>query len=314
SGWDEPAAVDTAGWVDSTAAAATDAEYSGIDPEMISKHDGECAEATCKRCSGTGHTAAACTEKYKVYPDGLPAAENADKAWDNLMAADTDGDVDDFVQAFWVYCKLAPELTLVQLEECFRETGFKFYLIAKEQTVPSLVHTNVDLQGNDGKKYRVSFQKTFKPRRAILAEGWPKTPEENLQRLQDAGFSLDNLKPYCTNCEKSGHSTKACPEEKQVVEKPKVTCSNCNEDASDCTNERVMVCRNCNTPGHAARDCPEETNMIDNDNKQDGDIAFEYSFHHSPGPDVVVRAAGMLDSCYTTSVSLPKTQCFKSFR
>ncbi|CAD0094117.1 unnamed protein product [Aureobasidium vineae] len=96
-----------------------------------------CADAVCKKCSGSGHTAAACTEKYDVYPKDLPSTDDADKAWENLLAADATGDVDDFFQAFWIYCKVAPELTLVQLEECFRETDFKYYLIAKEQTVPS---------------------------------------------------------------------------------------------------------------------------------------------------------------------------------
>lgn len=231
----------------------------------------ECAEATCKKCSGTGHTAAACTEKYKVYPPDLPPTDNADDAWDNLMTADAAGDVDNFAQAFWVYCKLAPELTLVQLEECFRETDFNFCLIAKEQTVPSPVYTNVDLQGNADKRYQVSFQKTSKPRRAVLAEGWPKTPAENLERLQDAGFPRDNLKPYCTNCEMSGHSMKTCPQEKQVVEKPKVTCSNCNNDGHyvrDCPSPRAVrgggdvECKFCGELGHFIKDCPTKVNQI----------------------------------------------------
>lgn len=48
SAWDAPAAVDTAGWVESTAnAAAPDDIYSGIDPEMISKHDA--GDDTCRK-------------------------------------------------------------------------------------------------------------------------------------------------------------------------------------------------------------------------------------------------------------------------
>ncbi|CAD0045545.1 unnamed protein product [Aureobasidium pullulans] len=253
-----------------------------------------CPQAVCKKCSATGHTATECSGKFNVYPEDLPEGVDADQAWDNLVDADATGDVDDFIQAFWAYCKLAPELTLVQLEECFRETDFKYYLIAKEQTVPSKVHTN----------------KTPKPRRAILSEGWPKSPEENLERLQDAGFSMDNMKPYCRNCEEVGHSMKSCPQEPQMVEKPKVACSNCDQEghyirdcpnaravrggveckhcglsghfvrdcptkpaevcrncqreghrSSDCVNERVIICRNCEKEGHTSRDCPEEVNM-----------------------------------------------------
>ncbi|KAI5207820.1 hypothetical protein E4T39_01744 [Aureobasidium subglaciale] len=226
----------------------------------------ECPQAVCKRCSGTGHSAANCVEKMNIYPEDLPTPADADEAWDKLVDADSNGDVEDFIQAFWVYCKVVPELTLVQLEQCFRETGFAYYLIAKEQTVPSKVHTNVDLQGSADKTYQVSFQKTSKPRRAILAEGWPKSPEENIERLQDAGFSVDNLKPYCRNCEEVGHTNKHCPEEAQIVEKPKVTCSNCNADGHyirDCTEPRAvrggdMECKHCSELGHMARDCPSK--------------------------------------------------------
>ncbi|TIA05021.1 hypothetical protein D6C82_00431 [Aureobasidium pullulans] len=329
SGWvDDSTAQATAGWVDSTPAPAGD--YSGIDPEHVSKHEdgvggdtchncgqsghfksdcteprknsGECfncgevghnkadcsnpaverafsgtcrgcgeeghrssacPQAVCKKCSATGHTATECSGKFNVYPEDLPEGVDADQAWDNLVDADATGDVDDFIQAFWAYCKLAPELTLVQLEECFRETDFKYYLIAKEQTVPSKVHTNVDLQGNGDKTFQISFQKTPKPRRAILSEGWPKSPEENLERLQDAGFSMDNMKPYCRNCEEVGHSMKSCPQEPQMVEKPKVACSNCDQEGHyirDCPNARAVrggvECKHCGLSGHFVRDCP----------------------------------------------------------
>ncbi|KAI5203547.1 hypothetical protein E4T38_05125 [Aureobasidium subglaciale] len=230
-----------------------------------------CPLAVCKRCSGTGHSAASCEERMNIYPDNLPTPADADEAWDKLVNADTNDDVDDFIQAFWVYCKVAPELTLVQLEECFRETGFVYYLIAKEQTVSSKVHTNVDLQGNPDKTYQISFQKTSKPRRAILAEGWPKTPQENLERLQDAGFSVDNLKPYCRNCEQVGHINKNCTQEPQVVEKPKVTCSNCSADGHyvrDCPEPRAVrgggdvECKHCSGLGHMARDCPTKPAQV----------------------------------------------------
>jgi hypothetical protein len=41
---------------------------------------------------------------------------------------------------------------------------------------------------------------------------------------------MDSLKPYCTNCEEVGHSMVFCTAKKQVIEMPKVTCSNCNNN------------------------------------------------------------------------------------
>jgi hypothetical protein len=50
SGWDEPTTgTNTAAWVESTAAAGVDAEYSGMDPESISKHDGGPGDDTCRK-------------------------------------------------------------------------------------------------------------------------------------------------------------------------------------------------------------------------------------------------------------------------
>lgn len=73
------------------------------------------------------------------------------------------------------------------------------HLIAKEQEI-SDTHTIVNLQGKTDQKYIVSIQFGAKPRRAAFAEGWPKTPEENIARLAEAGFPLDGLQSKCTNC------------------------------------------------------------------------------------------------------------------
>lgn len=63
--------------------------------------------------------------------------------------------------------------------------------------------TNVDLGGKQGCKYQVGYQYSPKPRRKNFAEGWPASAEENLERLQDAGETMDNLKPVCRNCERT---------------------------------------------------------------------------------------------------------------
>lgn len=98
-----------------------------------------------------------------------------------------------------VYTRAIPQNTFVDLEDGFRANGFKTHLIAKEQEI-SETHTIVNLQGKTGCKYVVSFQLSDKPRRPKFAAGWPSSKEENLQRLQDAGYIMDGMKPKCGNC------------------------------------------------------------------------------------------------------------------
>ncbi|KAI4717657.1 hypothetical protein E4T48_06133 [Aureobasidium sp. EXF-10727] len=43
--------------------------------------------ASRRPCSGTGHTAAARTESYNLYPTGLAYIDDADKAWEDLQTA-----------------------------------------------------------------------------------------------------------------------------------------------------------------------------------------------------------------------------------
>lgn len=146
----------------------------------------------------------------------------------------------------------------------------------QEQEIPDTM-TIVAPSGKTGCKYTISFQFGLKSRRKRMEDKWPQSEEENLERLKDAGFVMDNLITKCRNCGgkcdfraistmltyvELGHSSKACKEEKQVVAKEAHTCAICRQEghfARDCTEIRVdpHACRNCKKPGHKKEDCPE---------------------------------------------------------
>ena len=73
------------------------------------------------------------------------------------------------------------------------------FLVALER-VGSETRTIVDLHGTIDQKYIVSLQLSPKPDRKKYEASWPKSTEENLERLGNAGFAMDNFKPKCSNC------------------------------------------------------------------------------------------------------------------
>lgn len=46
----------------------------------------------------------------------------------------------------------------------------------------------------------VGFYYSPLPQRIHLKERWPASPEENLERLADAGLPYDRMVPRCNNC------------------------------------------------------------------------------------------------------------------
>lgn len=70
---------------------------------------------------------------------------------------------------------------------------------SQEREIP-LTYTIVNLQGKQGCKYSVGIYWSPKPKRKKLAEGWPESVEENLERLADAGDSMDSFATLCRNC------------------------------------------------------------------------------------------------------------------
>ncbi|KAI9673629.1 MAG: hypothetical protein M1817_002266 [Caeruleum heppii] len=220
----------------------------------------------CKNCRQEGHRTAECTNKrlidYSDVPDMTP-----DAAWDILKKADKEKELDDFREAMRVYCKAVPDTTFVDLEKAFRRQDFKTFLIAvwcgnkEKQTTKG--HTIVDLQGNLNMNYQVQYHFTQKPKRI---PGVAESAEENLTRLEKAGFVMDSHVIVCSKCEEIGHGSKFCkadvPEHERVV----VKCANCEEvghRARDCPKERVdkFACRNCKKPGHKADECEEPPNL-----------------------------------------------------
>jgi len=154
-----------------------------------------------------------------------------------MRLASEERDLDDFKEALQKYLKATPDVTYVQLETAFRIQGFKFYYIALEKEIQE-TFSNMDLQGNLGKKYSVSLRKTDKHQRPKEKELWPSSLEENLARLADAGEPVNRGIPKCNNCDQLGHMSRSCPEEK--VEH---------------TDRAEVKCYNCEQVGHRVRDC-----------------------------------------------------------
>ncbi|SMR43876.1 unnamed protein product [Zymoseptoria tritici ST99CH_3D1] len=162
----------------------------------------DCPNKICAACKGEGHSAENCevNRMHAMFADMKIEEVSSDEAWNNVVAADKEKDVDDIRRAVFAYAKAFPELTLVDLEATFREADFNTYLIAKEQEV-SDTHTIVNFQGKPDQKYVLSFQFSARPRRVKFSEGWPTTPEENIERLAEAGVVMDGFVQKCRNCE-----------------------------------------------------------------------------------------------------------------
>lgn len=168
----------------------------------------ECTEpitVTCKACKGEGHAMEECeaNRTHLMFLNEGILELDADVAWDMMVQADKDKDLDAFKEAFKAYAMAVKELTFEDCEKAFRESEMKTFLIAKQQEV-SDTHTIVNLQGEPGQEFVISFQFGAKPRRAKFAEGWPESPEENIERLSKCGFVMDGFVQKCRNCNQVG--------------------------------------------------------------------------------------------------------------
>ncbi|KAK5192526.1 hypothetical protein LTR99_009720 [Exophiala xenobiotica] len=197
----------------------------------------------------------------KLIDNARVAEKSENGAWALLKTASDERDITDFKEGILVLSKAAPDYTYPRLEKEFRKRGYSIYLIAMEKGHGD-TWTNVNLQGETGKKYAVSYFLSDKPQRPTLLDKWPPSAEENLTRLADAGTPLDRGVDKCSNCEEVGHNRKSCPQEPIEREKTKVLCHLCGEEGHrvrDCKEERKKAgrtCKICDEPDHIAKDCP----------------------------------------------------------
>ncbi|KIW87308.1 uncharacterized protein Z519_11944 [Cladophialophora bantiana CBS 173.52] len=205
----------------------------------------------CKNCHQEGHDALNCTNP-KFVDNARVADKSENEAWDLLKQASHERDIGDFKEALQILSKAAPHYTYPDLEKEFRKRDFSIYLIAMLKDHGD-TWTNVNLQGETGKKYAVSYFTSDKPQRPTLVDKWPVSAEENLARLADAGVPLDRGVDKCNNCNKVGHITKRCLEERIASVQPTVTCYLCGEEGHrvrDCAQERKRggrACKICET-------------------------------------------------------------------
>ncbi|EXJ59961.1 hypothetical protein A1O7_04109 [Cladophialophora yegresii CBS 114405] len=258
----------------------------------------------CKNCQQEGHVAIDC-KNAKVLDNARVAEKSENEAWALLQQASEERDIGDFKEAVQILSKACPDYSYPKLEQEFRARNFSIYLIAMEKDHAAAgmeTWTNVNLQGDIEKKYAVSYFLSHKPERQALVDQWPASLEENLARLADAGIPLNRGVEKCSNCNKLGHTTRRCPDEKMASVQPVVACYLCGEQghrvrdcamkckstsrackicesedhmAKDCPNKEKRTCRNCGEEDHKAADCPNPRKITCNNCGEDGHIRAE---------------------------------------
>ncbi|KAM6528534.1 hypothetical protein FALCPG4_009510 [Fusarium falciforme] len=219
----------------------------------------------CENCGEEGHMRKNCENARKINRDHI-ADVSLEEALNKIKQAVTERDVDDAKEGVQEYIKATNgEATYRDVQTALIEKDIGLWLIASEKPLLQ-VFANMDLQGNIGKKYTVSYRFTEKADRPREVEGWPKDRDELLSRLDDAGEVVDKGMPLCSNCKELGHISKYCTQEKaERTDAPKISCYNCGGEGHrvrDCPEPRVdkFACKNC---GLVAGPDVQPTSMTD---------------------------------------------------
>ncbi|CZT41586.1 related to hexamer-binding protein HEXBP [Rhynchosporium secalis] len=231
--------------------------------EMVGHRATDCPSkppSICKNCLEEGHEIIGCKNPRKIDRSHIEDV-SGEAAWELIKQGVAERDLDDVKDAVDMYVKACPDVTYAQLEDAFRSQGVGIFLIAIEKEL-NLTYTNMDLQGHLGKKYAISWRWDPKPRAPKEMDVWPTSPEENMERLADAGQPTDCKMPKCSNCDELGHTKKSCPQDQMETERAQVKCYNCDEvghRVRDCPTPRPdkFACRNCKQSGHSSKECPE---------------------------------------------------------
>ncbi|KAF1836529.1 hypothetical protein BDW02DRAFT_225408 [Decorospora gaudefroyi] len=291
-------------------------------------------DGTCKLCDQQGHRAVDCKSRRPVDWTGIPEMSSTD-AWSALIDAAKDKDLDAFRVCLRAYARATmEEFSLPAVEEALREENLGIYLIAMEQeTAPNM--TIIDLIGYPHRKHVLSVQLSAKPRRAKMAQGWPESPEQNIERLASAGYVKDCGVPLCGNCGELGHVRKHCKQDQveQTKVQPEVVCVYCQgagHRARDCPNDRInpYACKNCKQEGHNAKDCPEprsaegvECRKCSETGHFSKDVSSRYdrklsqpllTADSAPTPPLVPAATADLPTTSPRSVTSPATRTMSS--
>lgn len=194
----------------------------------------------------TGHMRKNCENARKINRDHI-ADVSLEEALNKIKQAVAERDVDDAKEGVQEYIKATNgEATYRDVQTALIEKDIGLWLIASEKPLLQ-VFANMDLQGNIGKKYTVSYRFTEKADRPREVEGWPKDRDELLSRLDDAGEVVDKGMPLCSNCKELGHISKYCTQEKaERTDAPKISCYNCGGEGHrvrDCEYWNLVNCR-----------------------------------------------------------------------
>ena len=210
-------------------------------PAMVCKNCGQegtlsATELQHHPLTRLGHIRQNCDNARKMNHDHV-ADVTPEVAWAKIKQAAAERDIDDAKEAVQEYMKaMNGEPTYREMQEGFIGTDIGLWFIAAERELLP-VFSNMDLQGNFGKKFSVSWRFSEKPERPREVDAWPQSREEILARLDDAGEPMNTGRSRCNNCSEIGHIAKECTQEKAERERPKISCFNCNAE------------------GHRVRDC-----------------------------------------------------------
>lgn len=159
----------------------------------------------CRHCGSGSHAVARECPYISVI--------SSSSAWAQLFDAGRRGDQHAFLEALDVYSKACPTETLQTIGRKLFDARCPLQLIALN-TPPSRTTILVDLQGNARRTYTatpISISVYNNKDATTNQSGLPRTPEENIARLADAGLARDLTEvPRCSLCKQHGHWIKDC--------------------------------------------------------------------------------------------------------